>query len=224
MSFLSFIRSPNVKQAFKNLFAEFQTEVLADIPAHVATAVAPSGWDKAETSVPVEKSAHDKAIAALSNPKFRFRSLVALAKATGYGGEELEALLIEVGARPVVRRAFVDTSSWGLISRVGPGRGQRPVARVNPAKPKLVELLNDPAYKFRRYETLLDKLGIGTVELNELLDEVEARPIVLAGRVAGNSYGLVSRVGAGPLADDDNFDDDDDGDDGFDDFEDDDED
>jgi len=216
MSFLSFIRSSNVKQAFKSLIAEFQSEVLADIPAHVAAAV-PRGWDKVETSVepaapaPYVPSNAEKLTALLSNPKFRFRSYNAMIDATGLGTAALDELLVQIGARRAVKHGREVYDSWGLISRVGPGRSGRtaPVG-VNPNKAKLVALLSDPAYKFRRYDTLIEKLGIGTAELDSLLSEVEARPIVLAGRVEGDSYGLVSRIGAGPLDESSISDDDDD--------------
>lgn len=228
MSFLSFIRSPKVKQAIASLFAEFQSEVMVEAApvAAAPVAAAPVGWDKVETSVepvaaaPAEKSPADKLAAALVNPKFRFRSLTALAKASGLSGVALETALVEIGARPAVKRGYTTLDSWGLISRVGVGPHGRPVVAANPNRAKLIALLSDPAYKFRSYDTLLDKLGCDQSELDSLLEDVKARPVVVNGQ-EGDFYGLVSRVGAGPLADnddgEDDFDDEDDGEDGFDD-------
>ncbi len=150
-------------------------------------------------------SNREKLVALLSNPKYRFRSYNAMIDATHLGTAKLDELLTDIGARRAVKNGHTVYDSWGLVSRVGAAPGSRATAAPaveNPLKAKLIALLSVEGYEYRKYDTLLSKLGCPADELDDLLLAVEARPMVKDGSDT-DLYGLVSRVGKGPNADED---------------------
>jgi len=71
-------------------------------------------------------------------------------------------------------------------------------------KAKLLELLNDPQYRFRKIGTLADAIGRDESDTEELLETIGARQEDTNDEL----YGLISRVGPGKDNDNDGHDDD----------------
>ena len=191
MSLLSFFSRPTVKQALQTLLTELG---IADAPA-VAEAEAPA---------PTYAERVAAVVAKLSNPKYKFRSTAALAKAAGTTIEEgLADILAEAGARQATKRG-VALDSWGLVSRVGAGRGL-----PDPNIAKVKSLLSNSKYKFRNIDTLMSKLGITDESaMEELLETAGAVP-------ARRNDRLYRLPGHEPVSVGGGYDDDDDDDDEF---------
>jgi len=127
----------------------------------------------------------DKVLAALSDPRYKFRSLTALASAAGLSESGTRQLLNNIGGR--VRTDHYNENLYGLVSRVGDGDGD---ART--PKQKIIAALSDPRFKFRSYEALVKAGGVSERETQNLLDGFDIRQE----RHNPCLYGLVSRVGA----------------------------
>lgn len=193
----SFFQRTSVRVALSSLFAELS----AALSPATAVVEAPEVevTDSSPAEPPPTRTPAEVLTELLSDPAYKWRSLGQLNIETGLYGDDLDALLVTVGAR-IDRRGKLA----GLISRVG--HGPNGSGSGNPLEAQLRKLLQDPNYKWRKSETLCKKLGVTGAELEPLLEAVDAR----ASKTDDELFGLRSRVDDGNDSSDEDDDDDED--------------
>lgn len=162
------------------------------------------------------KRGHKKAIVAiLSDTRYEFRTLTAIAAVVGgdityadelvgqlptrraYNKKHLVGLTSRIGATPRKREEIGWAKAVGYARVGNPEQLGSAGAYVPTNEEKLTSLLSEPKYRFRSYNSMIDATGLGTAALDVLLVKIGARRAVKGGREVYDSWGLISRVGAG---------------------------
>lgn len=118
------------------------------------------------------------------------------------------ATTIALPGQPADASAFVAGPAFGLGGNPSPLADKPVPVAVDPHaedKAKLLELLNDPKYRFRKIGTLADAIDASESDTEELLETIGARQEDTNDEL----YGLISRVGPGKDAAEDDHNDDD---------------